>query len=214
MKICSICNIEKNDNEFRKGRKQCKKCYNEYEMNRRNKNKQNQTFLTYRIVECNYIGVTKDLKERKNNHKKYLNPNSQKYNRKLYKFIRDNNLDFNSLTFKILKDNLPDEETARKWETTFIIFYNSIDNGTNRCYSAFGTEMNKNKSKNYLKNVYSKTENFKSIQRNYRKSEKGKQTKKQYYEENKYKYQEKVKCDMCEELMNKSSIKRHISRKH
>ena len=85
---------------------------------------------------------------------------SPKYNRKLYKYIRDNNLDFNNLTFKILKDNIETEELAKKYETTFIIFYNSIDNGCNHIYSAFTYIRNKGIFKKYQKE-YQKTDKFK-----------------------------------------------------
>ena len=93
-------------------------------------------YLVYRIIECNYIGCTKDLRKRKISHKSILNnSNSKEYDKKLYKYISENNLNFDYLIFKILKENLPDKRTAEMNETMFIIFYNSIDNGNNLQWS-------------------------------------------------------------------------------
>ena len=53
-------------------------------------------YLVYRIIEINYIGITKNLKLRKNDHKHRLTNEKNKYhNLKLYQTIRNNNYNFN-----------------------------------------------------------------------------------------------------------------------
>ena len=69
------------------------------------------TLITfYRIThrdfpELNYIGSTKDSQTRKYNHRSCcFNEISNRYNLKIYQFIRNNNINFDELQFEKISE--------------------------------------------------------------------------------------------------------------
>lgn len=157
-------------------------------------------YLVYRILECNYIGLTKDLKLRKIDHKHRLtNANNKHYNLKIYQNLREQNLNFNDLTFKILKENIKTKRDGEIHETMFMIFYNSLDNGTNDRWSYVPIDIQK--------------ENIRRI-KNKSAMKKYNNNKYEMNEKNKVRSRQKIQCPICNLELSKGSLKRHNKTKH
>ena len=170
------------------------------------------------IKDC-YIGSTNNLNIRKTNHKTVSNnPNSDRYNLKLYTFIRANG-GWENFDFIILEqfETIIKKNDLLKIEGQYI----KNNNTTLNCIITGRTkkewiEENKEKMKKYNKqyNEENKTkilEYKKKYQQENR--EKYKEYNKQYYEENKEQLSEKKKvkviCEFCKSLITKNHLKRH-----
>src|SRR5689334_13915828 len=113
------------------------------------------SWMIYYIPQCNYVGCCNDKKERKRSHKRRLNnPNDAKHNLKIYKYIRENNFNFNDLEFVILWDEIGTEQDAKELETQFMLDYDSVNNGTNMCYSVKVPQIYNKRNKQQCKNYY------------------------------------------------------------
>ena len=142
--------------------------------------------------DLSYIGSTKDLRVRMNNHKHNCNnENAKKYNYKIYRTIR-NNGGWDNFDMKIIttQNNITKRE-AEVMEEILRIEFRADMNGK-RCYR---TEEQK---KDYEKDYYeeNKTKNL-EYQKEYREENKAKiaEQNKEYYEENKAKINEKFVCE-------------------
>ena len=201
--------------------------------------------ITIYMIKCNdenikdtYIGSTKDFKSRFIKHKSNCNNiKSEKYNLKVYKFIRDNG-GFNNWNMIKLEEFITDNNQEKlKKEKYYIKLYESNLNS----YSPLRTieeykewyEDNKEQIKEQKKEWYEdnkekrKKQNKEWYENN---KEKIKEHKKEYYEKNKEKLKEyyetnkkyrednkeqisekgkeKIKCD-CGSIIRKDSLKRH-----
>lgn len=73
-----------------------------------------------------YIGSTKNLGKRKNQHKSVCyKENARHYHIPLYQFIRENHVNYDELNFEILDEiECDDRKTATKFEQIFIDQFN------------------------------------------------------------------------------------------
>jgi hypothetical protein len=144
-----------------------------------------------------YVGSTKNLRQRIWTHKSHCNsPNSDRYNLKVYSFIRDNggwdNWKFEILETGECEDKLSKLKIERGWVEKLNATLNvEIPSRTKKEYY----EKNKDKVKEY--------------QREYQK---------EYSHKNRDKINEKQRqkspCDVCGKVMNRSSLLRHKNRFH
>ena len=116
-------------------------------------------YIIYRITHegypiLNYVGSCVDLDIRIMNHKSVCyNEKSEKYNFKLYKFVRNNEINFDTLEFTVL--NTMDIEYPKISEQMYINFYNSIENGLND-RNAYTSQEYKNEQLNGYNKEYRK----------------------------------------------------------
>ena len=144
--------------------------------------------LDENIKDC-YIGSTNDLTDRKQKHKKNCNKidNNNKYNYKVYKFIRGNG-GFENWEFEILETfNTIDKQDLHKIERKYI----ESNNSTLNTYIPTRTK-----------------QEFKEYQKEYQKKNQ-KEYQKEYYAKNKEKKNEKVICEFCKALTTKPHLNRH-----
>ena len=161
-----------------------------------------KTGIIYKIV-CNdleikecYVGSTINFRSRKHDHKKRCNnPNSDKYNINVYKFIRDNKGwdNWDMIQIEEYKFNNRRELNARKryWIETLNAKLNVIiPTRTNKEYYEQHKEQIRKKAKDYAKN---NPELIKEQSKKYRTNnkEKIKEKDKKYYENNKEKIKQK-----------------------
>jgi len=174
--------------------------------------------------EC-YIGSTFNFKRRINEHKgRCYNENGEKYNFKIYKYIRDNggwkNVTIRIIDVYYLVTKKFKIETEQYYMDYFKPGLNSdrafigIESGLER--KEYGKQYRK---KSILKIKKYREDNKEKIKENKKQycinnKEKIKRNKKRYYKENierikKYKTK-RVNCHLCNKEMNKGSLQRHI----
>ena len=166
------------------------------------------------------------------------------HNTPLYQFIRNNNIIFEELEWTILSKLIyENRESAYKWERFLIESFDTIENGLN-CVLPYTTPeeldtyrkeyritnkekianrkkeyqlANREYLKEYLKDYYQQNKqkhSEKSKERYNQNKTEINEKKKQHYEKNKHIINEKIECPICNELMNRGSLKRHKRRKH
>jgi len=149
----------------------------------------------FNVKEC-YYGSTINFKQRKREHKSDCNKeNSKKYNYPLYKFIRENN-GWDNFKMQVI-DSITSKEKKiyEKCERTYIeenrdiILNKDIPGRTKEEWIEDNKEKISEKKKIYRQNNKEKI------------SKKGKI----YYEKKK----QKVSCEICNKILNKSSLLRH-----
>ena len=124
-------------------------------------------YTFYRIThpeypELNYIGSTKNIQNRKYNHKSQCyNKITDHFNKPLYQFIRNNSIVFEELQWTILNKLIYESrEGAHKWERFLIESFDTIENGLNEILPYKTTEEKRiereefdKKYKNSIKNI-------------------------------------------------------------
>ena len=170
------------------------------------------------IKDC-YVGSTTNYDKRKNCHKSNCNNTNRKgYNSNVYQFIRNNGNWENWDMVEIEKYNCNDKLELYKQERFWLEELNASLNSQipNRSQKQY-REDNKDKIKEKVKEYYEDNkEKIKEKDKQYREDNKDKikENKKQHYQDNKDKINEKVKCNICNKQMNKSSLTRHNKRLH
>jgi len=180
-----------------------------------------------------YIGSTTNMRNRKNRHKSCCNnPNDQRYNLKVYKFIRENGgwdnwdlilveyVNCNSkqellkeerVVIELLKSNLNSHIPTRTMKEWYEEHKEQLQEYSKNYYNEKKTKLIE-KQKNYDKKNKEQIKEYKKIYREKNKNKINEQQQK-IREVNKTEINEKlrakVKCEFCECLVNKSSLKRH-----
>tara|TARA_E500000318_G_scaffold445_1_gene533 strand:- start:13 stop:561 length:549 start_codon:yes stop_codon:yes gene_type:complete len=150
-------------------------------------------------IEDIYVGSTTNFTKRKYYHKNACNnENNKGYNNYKYQFIRDNG-GFSNWDMVLIKDYPTDSKRNLEMEERRIIdelkptLNKIIPTRTKKEYDKDNKEIISGKKKMYR--------------------EKNKEKIKQYFEDNKEKLiekrKEKITCDKCGSIVNKSSLKRH-----
>ena len=148
------------------------------------------------IKDC-YVGSTENFKERRWNHKSHCNNSfDDAYNYKVYRFIRDNG-GWDNWKFEILESGKCENKPERhKIERSWVEKLNATLNGV-----IPSRTLKEGKKEYYEKN-----------------KDKIKESSREYYEKNRDKkleyWNQKVPCDECGTVMNRSSLTRHKKRKH
>jgi len=165
-----------------------------------------------------YIGSTTNFRLRKSHHKSSCNnENGEKYNRKLYSFIRENGGFDNWDMIEIEKVNATDKKDLEKNERRIIEqlkpALNCIIPGrTDKEYYADNSDKIKEKQKEYRAD---NSDKIKEKQKEYRaeNSDKIKEKNKDYYANNsdkiKDKFKEKITC-VCGSITSKGNLSHHI----
>ena len=165
------------------------------------------------IKDC-YVGKTKNLKKRWNNHKSSCyNENSKNYNSKLYQYIRENNGLDNFNIIEIETNEYDDKYSAIR-ERYLIEEFNAnlnfiIPSRTKKEYKKDYYENNKEKRKEYFKEWCEKNkEHIKEKRKEYYENHKDKRKEqgKEYRDKNKEKERIRHK-KYCEK--NKEKIKKY-----
>ena len=167
-----------------------------------------------------YVGSTaNELRKRKNSHKSDCNNvNRPNYNSNVYKFIRDNggwdNWDMIIIEKFECNDKLELHKQERYWLEELKATLNSqIPNRSMKEHY----KANKDKIKEYYEE--NKKKKLEKLKEYYEKNKQEiKEKTKEYYENNKdkrnEKNKEKVKCDICNKILSRSSLNRHIKNLH
>jgi hypothetical protein len=155
-----------------------------------------------------YVGSTKDLYNRRATHKSHCNnPNSDRYNLKVYSFIRDNggwdNWKFEELETGECEDKLERHKIERVWiEKLNATLNGNIPSRTQKEHY----EENKDRILEHQRGHYQKNK------------DKIKQQRREYREKNRYKINEyqkqKVPCPVCGKHMRRGNIPRHKKKFH
>ena len=104
----------------------------------------------YRIKGTNYIGSTKDIHHRRNQHQTTsFNPNDRCYNYPVYKYIRLSNI--NEIELEILDWKKCDKHNALLLENEYIKKYDSIENGQNNQLAYLSREEKIKRARVYYK---------------------------------------------------------------
>ena len=148
------------------------------------------TWFIYTIKGTNYIGSTKDLVKRQQQHQtNCFNPNYRCYTYPVYKYIRKTSIEkieLNILEFaNCLKHN------ALLMENKWMTFNDSITNGQNSQLAYRSKEARLEKSREYSKLNYAKNK-----------------------DEINAKKQEKIQCPICLKEHSRDSKARHNKRNH
>jgi hypothetical protein len=191
------------------------------------------TFYKIQVGNECYVGSTKDLKKRLQKHKSNChNEKNRGYNIKVYKSIRE--VGWDKVDFMIIdKIIYNSKHEAFDMETKYM---NMFDAKLNSCYPKRSTkeyyEANKEriseKGRNYRE---SNTEMIKERKKKYYDENRDKvlkhkqeyyeankeeklEKRKQYYEANKEKMKEKIPCQICDKMLRKDCMKKHIKKIH
>jgi hypothetical protein len=190
-----------------------------------------ETCIIYMLTineEC-YIGSTFDFNQRMINHKSdCYNENGERYNFKIYKYIRGNggwnNVNISIIDVYYLVNRKFKKETEQYYMEYFQSGLNSnkaftgVEPGLNKHeYDKQYYEHNVEKFKQRRKQYYeaNKQHEKEYNQKYYRNNvEKIKQRRKQYYEANKQHEKEysnkRVNCSLCKKEINRGNLLRHI----
>lgn len=162
-------------------------------------------FYIYKIKDINYIGSTKNIKERTYRHRSNINnKKSSTYNLLLYQFCREKNKKIELEILGVYKKKCSIRLRSLV-EQYYINKYDSINNGYN-CNQAFCSNKQRLEyDKKYYKNYYSKNK-YKILEYNKKYYEK-------YYPKNKNRINQKnkikINCCLCGSLVRKDGLKRH-----
>jgi hypothetical protein len=189
------------------------------------------------ITDC-YVGHTTDFTRRKQLHKKDCNnPNGEKYNYKVYTTIRDNggwdNWQVVMIEVFDCKNKLEATKREREYYEELKATMNTkLPYQTQQERKIYVSEKQKEHYHNNLKQIreknkdyyYHNIEKMREKNKNYYEANKEqiKEDRKEYFknylEKNKEKIdkknKEKVECEYCNKILNRSSLNRHTKRKH
>ena len=165
-----------------------------------------------------YIGSTTNMKQRKQGHKNRCNnPNSKKYNYKVYQTIREYGGFDNWDMILVEYVNATSKQELEKEERIVIELLQPtlncvIPTRTNKeYYEEHKKDISEQRQKKYNENKEKILEKCKIYRQNNKEQKSA--TDKKYREQNKEKLKKqqriKVKCEFCECLATKSNIKRH-----
>ena len=178
-------------------------------------------YYIYKIVDCYYVGSTKDIKKRYQSHKHYkYNINDERGQLPLYVYMRENDISINLEIIDVIEGT---QEDAYKKEQEWIDKLNTLQCGNNsKC--AYKSREDKLLYGRLYMRLKRSDESFLVKQKEYNKEYYHKNQKreqeraKQYYKDNIDKVtlrkRKKVICPICHKEHSHDSTARHNRRNH
>jgi hypothetical protein len=160
-----------------------------------------------------YVGSTNDYNRRMMEHtSRCNNPNSKDYNTPVYQFIRDNR-GWDNFKKEIIFET---DKTGKELLELEKYYIETLKSNLNSFSPITTTEERKDKIKEQKKQYYQDNiEKLKEKNKEYKKNNQDKI--KDYYENNKDKIKEykkeKIKCEICNSMVSRNHLARHLKSK-